>query len=361
MAGLTWALLGDAVRSTRKEMETGWVETQELQDYVLYNWWLRKMGKSVNSSHEYEWSLRRAMAEGSAVGYNPFDPVNASRDTYDIQLSVIPKTIITHLKMLFDIHALQLEKGTLDKNKLWSMTKMAETANNEAKAKYMEVLLRDAPRNTTDRDAILGLGYWGARSQTSGGVFVEQLTPARNGVYRTLADGTVTATVANQDTSLAANSRLRHPLATHRGSMNKLTIDTLHAMTKEMEVSYLAELMGEKSEGDLYHLMDQDFAWEYQRLMADRGNPSAEDYYPEAGKRISTVPVVPVPSFRGLAIRPIYTLRPRELAPHKFSNMWDKEYEFQVNPFVRMYPKSYTFQVRARDLSMAIGVTHGSF
>ena len=73
-----------------------------------------------------------------------------------------------------------------------------------------------SPVDSDGVDTCLGARYWAARSQTSGGTFVSQ-PGARNGIYTTLRDGTVTGTIAGLDRTLAR----KRPRPDQRGHLRR--------------------------------------------------------------------------------------------------------------------------------------------
>lgn len=361
MAGLATHTMADVVAAMRSRFYKGWSESQLQRKYTVYKDVMKFAVEEANN-HKYEWTARRKAAAGTTTFYNAFQAVSAVRDTYDATLSVQPRTVMTHLGMVFD--RLQLNKNRGSEDKLWDIQKMTMSACEEDRVETFETLFANCPSAVADDNAWLGWFYWFGESKTSGGTFVEQLEPARNGVYRPIT-GTATemATMANQDTSTADNARFRSLVATHRGIIDDTTLKTLDRMIRDAEFEMIDGLEGEKPSGQYVGYWDDNFDSQYNDKLSALGGPKSRDYFNSGQKFVSGVPFKSVPSWNSLAKKPILLLNHQNLHFIKARGEWgldDLELD-TASPTAKAYPKVWTGQFRCRDIRTAGGLVHGSF
>jgi hypothetical protein len=274
--GLDLQLMREVINACRTKFKKNFKETQRIRSFKLQKLLL---SRAVDESpeHGFEWTLRIKAAQGSTQMLDAFEQVTYQRDTYDTSLKVTPRTMTTHLNMVFDRLAEQINKKA--SNQLWKDYNMKASAAEESRAEAWESKLLNAPQTEAGKDAFLGLLYWYRRSMTSGGVYTEQTTPARNGVYYVNGAGSVVGTMATADLTLAAMGRLRTLVATHRGIMDDNCLTTLRDCVLDAGFEYLDDLMGEKTTMDLVILWDDVFDRAYDDLCKALGGPRKRDYF----------------------------------------------------------------------------------
>lgn len=360
MAGLSLAAL-ELIRAARSEFDLGFYETQALRDFPIARVVQERAG-TVNPEHTFEWTLRRKSAEGSTGDYRPFDQPNAVRDEYDVKLSVNPVYFMTHKNMIFN--GLALKNNKKSANKLWDMYDMTLSAAEEEKAKLLEARLLEAPFNQTDDgvNGIKGPLYAFGRSMTSGGTFVEQRTPAQNGTYTVLGDGTVTSTVFGVDRSLAINERLRTQVATHRGIVDQPFLEAIRDMVGNLNVKFVQALRGKKASGPMTMFWPQVFQRQFDTMMSNLGSPKMDAYFDNGMKTpVMGLEHEPCPSLDSHALLPAILIRWSSLNFNKISGEWNLEFEEPCGFDTTYFPRRHGGQWKAKALDTAGGLIHGSF
>lgn len=360
MAGLSFAQMREVVAAARSEFQKGFKETQLKRDYVLYRWWLGAKAKSAPMSHTQEWTIRRTGAQGSTQFLDPFESVTFTRSEYDTSMKITPRTITTHLNMVFDRIQVAANKGS---NKLWDDYSMKASGAEEEKAEVFEALLGAAPYNENHKQGIIGLRGWFPRSMASDGSFVAQNAILQNGVYRRFGDGTITASIGGLDASLAANSRLRGRVGTHNNVIDEAFLNMFDDGIQDLGVKYLDQLKGDKppSDSSIVILWDDTWHREYNRILNKLGGPRGEDYFPNGVRKLSGCTEMPVPSFNGDPLRSIFAIRPELIYPVKYDGMWAVEGEQRLTHNSVGYPVDHTLQVKCEQLDQAGLHIHGQF
>lgn len=348
----------DAVNACRTLFKKGFKETQEIRSYVLQKFILSR-AEEVSAEHGFEWALRISSAQGSTGKLQPYQQVEYQRGDYDVSLKVTPATVVTHKNMWFDRLLNLVNKGAV--NQIWKVYNMKASAAEEERAKMWESLLLNPPAVDGASNETLGLLYHFPRSMTSAGVFTEQLTPARNGVYYRDLAGTVSSLVYTKDRALAALARLRTLVCTHRGVMDDSLMSSLKDLVRELGVEYLDQLKGDKSTFDTCFLWDEVWQSQYEDFVKALGAPLKRDYYPTGDMSLRDVKTVAVPSFNNHFLRPIFLLNLAELKYRKERGNWEVQGEQQVGHNGMAYPVDSCGQLWAENPSVAGGLCHGTF
>lgn len=356
--GLELQAMRDVVNACRTRFKKGFKETQEMRAFVL-----RKVildgATDAGREHGFEWALRIASAQGSTGKLQPYQQVEYGRGDYDVSMKVTPATVVTHKHMWFDRLAQLINTGSDEQ--IWKAYEMKASANEEEAAKMWETLLRDPPAVDGSSNETLGLLYWYRRSMTSGGVFTEQLTPARNGVYYRDLAGTVSAAMANVTISAAAYGRLRTLVATHRGVMNDTLLVTLQNCIRDAGFQYLDKLKGDKTAMDILLLWDDTFDRDYANLLKALGSPLKRDYFPTGDTTIESIPTMAVPSFNNHFLRPIFGINRSELKYRKERGNWEVQGEQKIGHNGVAYPVDSSGQLWAENPAAHGFLCHGSF
>lgn len=359
MPGLTIEEMNEIVEASRSDFKKGFRETQLLKDYALKRY-MESIAQTINKTHELEWAIRRTGITGSVEWLNEFEGRNYVRAEYDTSMRIRPVRVSTHGNMIFDKHAMDLNEDS--PNRIWNEYQMKASAAEEEAAEIFENAFLNAPPTPEgSKNGLLGLLAWFARSMTSGGVFVPQPRPQRNGVYRRYSSTGVSAVVGNLDASLAENSRLRSMVATHNGVMDANLLETIDDALRDSGRTYLSQLKGDTEQGALKLLMDDQFYRQYDRMLSDAGAPKTRDWYASGPVTVSGVSVMPVPNWDGHFLRPIIGIRPNILHPVMLKGMQKVAGKEQINHSVMAYPEDSTLQVMCKDPSAAGFLIHGEF
>jgi hypothetical protein len=248
-------------------------------------------------------------------------------------------------------------------NRLWRDYETKRSAGEETFRDQMESILFEAPQSLTGPNAFMGLLTWFARSMTSGGVFTEQLTPAKNGVYRRLGDGTIVSSVANIDSALARNERMRTWVATHDGRMGKVLLDTIHQMIYSMGYEYAEEYEGNKPNTTRLAILWSDILnAQYQRYLDDIGAPRSTDFMGGTSKTVQGVRPIGVSYLDGHVINPIFLVFPTQVKLCKAEGWWRKPiYDKTIGPLQWGEFQVSIGQMLAEDPGTAGGLIHGRF
>lgn len=358
-AGLDTNLMHEVLNACRTKFKKDFKETQRLRSFKLQKLLL---GRAVSETpeHGFEWTLRIKAAQGSTAMLDSFEQVTYVRDTYTASLKVSPRTVVTHTNMTFDRLAELINKKA--SAQLWKDYNAKASAAAESAAEMWESKLLSPPQSVSDKDGILGLLYWYRRSMTSGGVFTEQLTPARNGVYYRNGAGTVSAEMANiPDVSAAAYAKLRTLVGTHRGVMDQVMLKTLRDLVLDAGFEYLDELMGEKTTQDLVILWDDAFQRDYDDLCKALGAPLKRDFFATGDTTVKGVPTMAVPSFNNHFLRPVFGVNLAELKFRKEAGNWEVEGRQQLTHNSWGFPRDSRGQMWAENPSAHGFLCHGSF
>lgn len=357
--GITLDQLREVFNANRSRYLASYQETQSQKDYPITR---RTMmtAKTEDASHTTEWTIRRKAATGSVQAVNAYEDVEGVRDEYDCSLSIKPSHFVTHKERVFSALATIFSKNS--KDQLWQDFKMKQSSAEENWWKHWEYKVWNVPTSVTAKDAYLGWLYWLPRSMTSGGVFVEQLRPARNGVYVRLADGSLTSTVAGQDRASAANAKLRGLCFTHRSKFDENLLNSLEDAVIESKVKYIPTLEGETSDQtDVEIFWDEYFDRDYNRALNKRSAPDRRDWFGGGAKTLANCNTVPCEALNGHALRPIFGIRHSNMHLIKYDGNWGREMEKYDGIDVLSKFKGWSAQGRAMEPSTCGFLGHGSF
>ena len=357
--GIDPQTMNEVVNAARSKFKQNFKETQGIRSFTLRNQFL-KNAIWETPEHAFEWTLRIKSAQGSTQVVDAFEELNYGRDTYDVQMKVKPRTMASHTQMVFDSLVGAINKGAV--NKIYKEYAMKGSACEEECAQTFESKILNAPYSVNAKDGFLGLLYWYRRSMTSGGVFTEQLTPARNGVYYRDGSGALASDMATiSDTSAAAYGRARTLVATHRGVMNDSLATTIRDSVLDAGFEYHDDLMGEKTSVDLMIFWDDVFHRQYSDLVKALGGARRNDYFDVGDNTIKGVKVMPVPYMNGHFLRPIFGVNLSELKMRKEQGLFDVQYSRDLTHRARAYPIEYSWQIWAENPQAHGFLVHGSF
>lgn len=361
MAGMQIDNAPDAVKRMRSRFEKSFRETQGRRAHNIFRYVMRH-AKDVTRNHKYEFSVRTAAAPGTVQFIGAYDTVSYKLQEYVTQGSVKPVSLTTHTNMIFDKIVEAVTDGDAA-NRLWRDYETKRSAGEETKRDQMESIFIEAPQSLTGNNAFMGLLTWFARSMTAGGAFVEQLTPAKNGVYRRLGDGTIVSAVGQIDAALARNERMRSWVATHGGRMDKALLDTIHQMIYSMGYEYAEEYEGIKPNTSRLGILWSDiFNAQYMRYMDDIGAPRTSDFMTSGGKMVQGVKPIGCSYLDGHVINPIFLIFPEQVKLHKAEGYWGKPiYDNTISPLQWGEFQLHIGQMLAEDPGTAGGLIHGKF
>ncbi|MCC6952326.1 MAG: hypothetical protein IT433_12895 [Phycisphaerales bacterium] len=353
------SLQTEVIQAARTKVAKNFKETAEYRKYTVQELLL---GRAVTESeeHGFEWTVRIKSAAGSTGMVDAFEKVTYQRDDYGVRCKATPRTVVSHKNVVIDKLAEMIGNGAVDK--VYSAYKMMGSAAEEELARTWESKLTNPPQSVSAKDGIMGLLYHARRSMTSGGVFVAQTTPARNGVYYRDGAGTVASdmyTVA--DISAAAYSRLRTLVGTHGGVMNDTLLNTVYECVKQQRFEFLPTLKGETSKVDTVVLWDDVFDSQYDQLLTALGAPRKRDYFETGETTVKGTKTMAVPFWNGHTLRPIIGVNLAELKFRKSPGNWGKQYMEQLTHRSNAYPVEWTGQMWAENPQSAIFLIHGSF
>lgn len=330
------------VKAVRKNEKDGFIEVQNLRKYVIFALMMGWAQSLPAANHTYEWTLRAPSQGGTVQAHQPYGPLAFAKSPPGMKMRVHPRTKVSHLNQDYDT----LSMLTSGADVIYNKVKMDSSHAEEDLAATWERAFIDAPYDVTGEDAWLGLLYWLGYSQTSGGAYVAQDTPARVGVYTTLGDGTITSTVGELDRSATSAAAARTVLFTWDGVVNEDFLEKVRLAGREVGISYLSELKGEKPGGaNLTILMDDNKELAYSNLLNRLGNPRENDYFMVGDTRIATMKVVGVPSMQRLTRNNVIGIDPKVMYLAKVPNQWGLEASNTIF-WRRQYAKAWSGQIR---------------
>lgn len=353
------SLQTEVIQAAREKIAKDFKETQAYRQYALGD---LIMSRSVTESeeHGFKWTLRIKQAQGSTQMVDAFEQLTYQRDDYGVQLKAVPKTMVSHKNVVIDKLAEMINAGANDK--IYDAYKMMGSAAEEEKALMLESKLLNPPQTVSSKDGILGLLYHARRSMTSGGVFVAQTTPARNGVYYRDGSGAIASDMYTvSDVSAAAYSRLRTNVATHGGVCNDTLLNTVYECVKQNKFDYLPTLKGKTASEDYVVLWDDVFDSQYDQLCTALGAPRKRDYFETGDTTVKGVRTVPVPYMNGHFLRPIIGVNLAEMKFRKSPGNWGKQYQEQITHRSTAFPVEWTGQMWGENPQASIFLVHGSF
>jgi len=359
MAGLTLDQLREVFNANRSRFRKGMIETQSQKDYPITRISMAN-AKSEAASHTLEWTLRRKAATGSISAVNPYENVEGVRDEYDCSLSVKPKHWISHKERVFSALATIFAKNSPEQ--LWKDFQSKQSSAEENWWRHWESQIYGVPNTADSKDAYLGWLYWLPRSMTSGGVFTEQIKPARNGVYVRLGDGTIVSTVAGQDRASAANARLRGLVFTHRNKVDEVMLNSIEDAVIESGYKYIAGLEGDRPGSEAMDIFwCEQWDRDYSRILNKRNSTTRRDLFDSSAKSIAGASTVPCEVLNNHFLSPIFGIRHSNMHLVKFDGNWGRDIETWDGSDKMGKFKGWSAQGRALEPSTCGFLGHGSF
>lgn len=355
-------LLDRAVDATRTTIASRQhIETQGRKAYGLYEWFNEhaKTGPDVTVE---QWTIRHQAAQGTVQGFRPYDEFVYLPTGGTIKPSITTCLVRSHMAMQYDLYEVAKLKGS---DQLYDRLKADESSNEEDRVDQFERLYLNAPTEVGSDDdrGVNGLKYHFPLSQTSGGVFVEQKQPARNGVYVTLGDGSIVSTTQGVDRATLANVRLRPPVATHDNEMNEALLRQIDEMADFVGYKFLPGLTGEQPSTRLGVIWSSEFDRAYARLIASLGAPGRSDYFPDtSGRTVASMKPMRCYLLDDDATQPVFLVDAANIHLRKTRGIWgDPITDTTKGPTIRAYPKMWGMQIKAIQPGQVGGVIHGSW
>jgi len=367
-SGVDISELQDLSRNTRAVLMEGPYLTQPLQSYPLSRMLVDMKGKmSAPYAAGKTWNVQTSYARNSTSAARPYQGMwESEREDYTTQLRSTTKTQNTHMKEVYDL----IEKNEQDKNPtaVGNTMRQRMTANIIGRQTDLENMVV-GPHYNDDAEGyngVLGLlSVFGRSATYSGGTltYVAQPTPAYNGVYTRLRDGSVTSTKFNKDLSLAANGELVPQVATWDETMSETFLNTIADMALNLPVNWLPSLYGKQSSVSLLLFWDRTTDRLYNRLMNKAGGPRMDDWFGTGEKKIQGVTPVGCPALDNHVLRPNFLVNTDVLYYEKIENMWDREIEpIRVGPTTFHLPRVDQVQLFCEgSLKYAGGLIHKPF
>lgn len=360
-AGLSYQAIFEVVSGARTKYYKEYTQTVDpnTREYRLQRLFMDRAGNET-PEHAFEWQARAGTAGGSTGTSRAFQQLEYIRTEPAVALKVKPCGEVSHKNVVIDDIAKIINEGS--EEQIYNAVTMHEDAALEDLASTWETKLREPPAEVGGEDGTLGLLYHARRSMTSGGVFVEQLAPARNGVYYVNPSGAVASDMYNiSDISAARYARFRTLVATHRGVMGDTICRTIRDTIKELKFEFIPQLSGEKSGMDPMILWDDDFDNGYDDLCKALGVPRGRDYFDVGDTMVKGVPTVAIPSFKNHTLRPVFVVNMAEMKFRKLKGAWGKQFQQQLGHKAMAFPMEWHGQLWGKNPQRSIALIHGSF
>lgn len=356
----------------RKNYMKGFVESQEHLNYPAYlNTVVRNKGSEVGEI-EQEWQIAVEDAgESSIQGYNPFGTITNRRVDTMVQLTVKPTTFVSHTNCIRDIYADKTFNAPGSGGFRYKLKDADESAAIKAYVKAIDKAVLNAPTDPTAKtglSSLYGALGWAGLSQTSGGTFVSQSTMAKNGIYATLGDGTVVATVAGADRSVLRNKPLRTPVAT-RGSV-RLAAEDLEQISLGLVLinyRYMQGLRGtvpnsSSTTPNFGVYMSLEDEQNYRNLINQLGGDRNNDYYVIGqGMSVDRRVVYGSQNMPRTSIRPIIGINHNQFKLWTVNGSWGEDRPNMLNENVVTNNRYYTGQIRCETPGESVFCIHGSW
>jgi len=363
-------LLSDTL-AMRETIEKDFYSSQRVLGYPAYDNFV-KMGKEMSTrDFQRKWTIRVLDAgAGSVQSYTAFGETTFNRVDVMSQMSVTPTFWQSHTNCMYDSFVMDGFNDRSSDGFVYSLKEGDEDAAFEAHVSELDKAMLNVPYSVgaDGLQGLLGVPYWAARSQTSGGVFTEQLEPSRAGIYTTLGDGTVTGTVANLNRALARNERARTVVATHDHRMSATLIETSARMLVRMNYRYLSEFNGKQgandSTGNKFRIyMTLDWANAYRDLVNQLSGDRRGDYYMVNGVQIDSRTIVGTENMPTAiaALNPLFFVNHANCKFNPVEGKWAVTEIFRPKPSVYVMPKKYAGQMRCTTPTDGVGVIHGNW
>lgn len=174
---------------------------------------------------------------------------------------------------------------------------------------------------------VRGLGYW-LRPLTAG---TSDPTGGFNATTARFGDGTTSTTIAGQDASLVANSRLRSFAGTHTGTMSATLVNQLRLADIQTNFRTASMVFGaEQPQGQRQvRLMPTSFYAAYEQIVQAGTYEMGNDAMGKGTERIYArgLPAVAVPVLDAISYLPVYTLNTGQIRCSVWGGWWMKRTE----------------------------------
>lgn len=353
-------------KAQRASYVKGFIAKQKHLKYPGYAEMVKRHRKGTVAEIEKKWYMDPLDAgPGSIQGYGPFGRITNKRVDGVIELSVKVTTFVSHTNCIRDVFIEDNFNKASSDGHIYKLKDSDEDKALKAFVAAMDLAVLDAPSNpggTEGLTALNGALYWGALSQDSSGNFVPQPTAARNGIYATMGDGTVTSTVLGVNRALIANECLRTPVAT-RGA-NKIDADDCERIARLMALVnyiYIDGLKGRTGSMPSHSIfMSWDDEQDYREMINQLTGNRTDDWFNIGnGQRIDRRMIHGSQNMPRASIRPIIIVNHSELQLH--TALWAQPRPWQRDENVVTNNQYYIAQMIAEDPSMAVAVLHGSW
>lgn len=371
MPSPTLSRLLETTLAMRASIERGFYTTQKVLNFPAYLNFTQMGTEQEQGEIQKSWQIRVLDAgDDSVKPYGAFGPVTGRRKDVMSQMSVKPKFWQSHDNCMYDTFVMDGFNEESSNGFQFKLKDGDEDAAFEAVVSVLDKAYLNAPYSVDSDgvDGLLGAAYWAARSQTSGGTFVSQPEPARNGIYTTLRDGTVTGTIAGLDRTLARNARAQTNVATYGGVINQTLLETVSRMLVRMRYRYLSQFKGKQgnnTQGPNFCIyMELDKANAYRDFVNSLGGERRSDYWVAPlgvemdGRMIQGTENFP----SGLAtIDAMLFVNHANLKLHTVKGKWGQTKQWATGPNSYVMPKFYAGQFRCGTPTDAVGMIHGSW
>jgi len=361
---VTW--LKTNTKAQRTSHVEGFRSKQKHLSYPAWDSMVLRRKKGTAAEIEKSWHLDPIDAGPDSVqAYGAFGRITNRRVEGVIELAIKLTMFVSHTNCIHDEFVQENFNKRGSDGHQYSLKDSDEDKALKAFVQLFDRALLDAPTNpggTEGLGAILGALYWGALSQDSSGNYVPQPTPARNGIYATLGDNTVTSTILGQNRALIANECLRSVVGTR--SPGKINADDCEALARILALqnySFIAGLKGRVGSMPSHEIFlswddEQDYRAMLNQLSGDRG----DDYFKLSnGQRMDGRVIRGSQNMPRASIRPILVVNHNELKLR--TAVWGQSRPHRLNENVVTNNQYYIAQVQAEDPSTAVAVMHGSW
>jgi hypothetical protein len=344
-------------RETYLKQRNGFYEVANIRKYVAYMWLMQNAKSLPDQNNTFSWNIRPAATGATTGTYTPYQAMAYTQSPNGTKMSVNRRAKSAFLNNWYDATTL----GDSPNNIINQVEQDTSTAVEDMAADWESTVFQ-TPYNLDDPNAFLGAKYWFGYSQNSSGTYVAQADPARNGVYTTLGDGTITGTVGALDRTLTKNANARTILGTYDGTISESLLNGIRKAGRLAGITYLAGLKGEKpSSGmiDIFMTEDQELA--YTNLLSSLGGTRKNDFFNTGDSQIASMNVIATPSMASISRGSIFGLDPMNFFLAKVPGFWDMEGEQRQGPWTVARPRIYHGQILCKQPGVAGFHFHTSF
>lgn len=350
----------------RNSVMTGYVETQQIQNFGVYTGFRAHAMKGSIADIRETWQIRTLDAGPESLqDWDPYGSITFARKDVMSELSVEPRLWWSHLNCKFDkVSELFNKPGSGGFR--YKMRDADESAAFEAYVNDCDKTWLASPVsvNARGRAGILGASYWLAMCMTSNGTFVEQEIPRRSCIYTKFRGGGVTSLVAGGDRATINGDRLRTVGFTHDNVMNKALVERISDAAQEAEFTYIEGLKGDVPMGAarLRVYMDTDFARDYRRTRNDLSGDRRSDFF--GAPRDGTIDQMQIIGVRpenmpNPSLREIFGINHTQLVFERVEGAWGRDFPDTQGPTVYVVPRLWGGQFKCKSPSLAGFRGHG--